>query len=1841
MREELMEVLEALYQLEERRLARGDFEGWCSPEEIAGTLRPDHVHAGDALWARRCLEQLWSQRKVLQIPTEAPAGSASHELRDVELRGRDAFAGSVSCLPVDGQDCRGPNPDSRERVAVYDAGVRTSYRSRVAEIARLLSRNYARMTMSPTTGLLRYEARPQWRPLYEVRIEALMRDWHSDVLAGKLVTERGGPKVAEFWLDAGIDRARLVRAIEAVLTALAQLFRDTGRPECLARFQVSSILRILAGLYCSDYRRETDAHIITAGVGSGKSFAFQVGALIHTAYKALAGQRSIQVLMLYPRVMLAANQFQDLFKLVERVSRALGVPLDGPVPDAGGQLVAGRSGSTTGRGELFSAIQEAYRGTRQIVISNLDTLANRLIHPEAVEGLVRDLDLVVLDEVHVLSGLYGAHAKMVLARLQLARAMWRLRRTKPACQFEDLLDRRGDDGDPYVVAASATISEPRAHLARILVRPPARIGHVRADDMLETGWVHHLFLKQRPEASSMTAAVNAVSCLVHNRRDGLVHEYYQLREDGGLVSLDGLSNPIQPDPALEPRDVRQIHKTLAFSDSLDGVNRWADLIADNERSKAASMLQQAGVTLGSVPYFVRFHEPLWRTVHHMTFEQDPPKWQQAAWKHYGALCQDCKQGVQSRITREPPGLNQAGRRKIRELWDFTEQNDSSYLQRMGVPPDRVGAETFAPVRDAGTESHIGNLHECGFFASGLCWWWSRDHLGNNHPAPASATEPLDGHKKPCENDEDRYHPVGAIRLRTLTSKDDTNFSAASIDAVFRGKASSIFRSKSFQESEENCSLLVGSPRIEVGIDLSRVADGLTFRAMRDPSSFQQKIGRVGRELASDSLLVHVVTENARDHFYFRNPRLALDPEYLQPIPLHENNRIVAQNHYFIAILDFLCLQGTGPNGGRIAGDGERLALVNDHKYNPSFTNWSAKVLAVNEFLFGNHPRQRRNLENLGRYLRLLGAQDSDVAQSAAMPGKGPADPPVTLGINVGAIDVFRHEFGPNFFLTSLQIPGVGPTSLANLCSSPEATPMVLGAPPRHEEFLLQLPRDEIRKSRSYLHDLLKLPVFRRGVPSRKLPGNQPHLWPPTFFEPAGKEYVRVFLEEHGRQKDLGFETVGMALALLSPGTISYRYPGNPMKVPVQKFGATGLTNVVSRVEAVHLDVDDAEYFERCLCRPLTQAELPVEFPSMAPTVPVFSPRQIGLIPADSKPAVTPTGLMADDDSRSRATPATVQLPTPPRCFALRWYRVVPSSPALQPPPVRMDRYVLGSSGASLPPPHLFGLFHSIGYDEALVVTEFIWGLDRQFASRGVEPSRLVYYDSKQTNSSPVALGSHFQTIGIRFELDLQAGSSFDEFFREVWRQNGSGAHQAILLHTLHAFLAEHARNPDPNLAPGQEKSRPSIFAVRDIEKLVLFHLLESWHPSGNPGRAPASPLVLTLDDIAGCFRPGHRNFISEARYRQLCAWVSVCQNPVNLDQRQRTLQATHANFQEASDAVSKLDKAYFHTTGTDVLLNTLGLAMHAAGLRLSGAQGSDLGYFFVKRDDGPAAIYLFDADELGNGTVNLIRDTMHVSAVEQILVSKQLGLGQDPDPLPTTDFVNCLEDVLQECPSSHASQLAFHDVQAVGPCLHGLSGARNGEARIAGRVFEFLRKGLGLTSIDHVLPFQACPEFLAHASQYTVHAALRLVPSPDYSTFQALESAMGFCIDGCIACVVAPEQNIKGVLSAKDTVSKLLLDAMYRTLVCESNSPWTGLVYPGTGPGRTETWARMAQIVASAVGKNIQTATPVQLSLPGRGGSIPVTVIPAAVVGGWDRVFRPSWAAAPVPAERVRPRMAF
>ena len=1871
---ELSAVLNALYSVEQPSLLRGDFAPWSTPEDVAAALPAGFPHHGDAAWTRAQLEDLWAARKVLQIPGEEAVEPSA--MRAVRLRGLDAHGDEDGRLRNETNDVREPADSEFAGVAIYDASTRVKYRSRVAEVGRLLQQNFQRFHMAPATGVIRYERRPQWRPVRDLVVADLSAQWAADIRRGELLLPVGEEGVTQpYPLRSAVQREELARATEAVLAALGE------RLARLASFQVTSILATLAGLYCDGYRESYDGQVVTASVGSGKSFAFQIGALIHIAHARLCGETGVRVLLLYPRVVLAANQFKELEEIVTRVGELLDVDLARPVLDAGGQLVRqfGSSEKEKEKGALFNAIKRAYGGNHSLFVSNLDTLANRLQHPEACSALVKNLDLIVCDEVHLLQGIYGSHARMLLKRLRLLRALWQLRGRHPDLHIAQLLKRVQQFPAPYVIGASATIAEPARHTGRLLATNENRIFAVPTGATEKTGWVHHFFLRQKPEVSTMTALINATSCLIHNRRDGLFREYYQPRggeEVPRSLALDDLGNPVRRfhPGTVEPRDPSQIHKTLGFCDSLDGVGRWADLVADNERTKQGGEVSP-NPGWDEYPYFTRFQEPLWRHVHQQSFAETTEVWQRELRQEYGKLCRDCKKGIRCSAPRVPENFQGTRRERVEELWSqkivrgTPEGKEGfprrSYLNHLGVGLEFATAGWLQPLRDASQAEVISNLDGCPFFQTGLCWWWSMDHTGSNVSAPPAFSTPLNGIKAlQADDGYGKHHFVNGIRLQSFTSQHNANLmSLATINDIFRGPTREVLRDRVTYKSDtqENSALVIGSPRLEVGVDLSRVSDGITYRAMRDPSSLQQKVGRVGREPNSDSVLLHLVTQNTRDQYYFRNPQIALDPDFLQALPLHEDNRIVAQHHFWMATIDFLGLQGAEPGSGAIAAQGERIALINDHSRRMSFSGWVEKVRAVQEFLFGSHPNQPENLENLRAYLRLLGARSIEIENPAEAAGLTAAQAPRSR--DVGVIDVLRHEFGPNFFLTPLPAARGPAVTLAQLCSLPSDPKLAIrpdqiaASFPRHAHFLqlIDAETDNAFLGRSYLWDLLTQPIFRRGLPAKNIPGNHPFVWTPNYFESIGTETVRIIdADAAGREK--GYESVSAVLGLLVPGTVTYRYDAGasgPCKVPVSQKHALGTPEEVApSVQAVQLNVDLPEYFEPAdNCVAIDGSDLPRDFFGLGPIY-IFTPRQLAVIRAQSDPHVTLDGMMADGDSRPSAIlgsePPAIRIMTPPRCYSLRWFRLELRSP--EPVVSRLQREIEKYAQPSdkplavFPLPPVLASFSSIHFDRELSVTDFAWGLDRQFMSRAIDPARLVYKGpaGPEFTKQSVALGHCFTAPGLVFTLPTGAQSAVDQLFTEVWQHHESVVYQSLLWQVLNAFLSEHARlapNPEATWLKGPQ---PSVFTLRNLRTIILFHLLRRWHPDADSNQRPATPPNFSFVQVANCFDENHADHLDKGTFADICEIVAHIHEAPSPEQHRDTLFKTWPYFAAACAEADKWNEAFFRDTALELLLNSLGIAMHEAALRQTGAEQENISYFY-KRGETAAEMFLFDTDAFGNGTAELVRDNLVIPNAERTLAGKRRQIGHFVDPLPSKDFAHSLEEELQECASSQAAHLAYHAITPVsGGAWEGLRGECDGERRRAGALYDFLHVRLGIASFDETAALRECPEFLAYISQsYAVYNGYALVGSGDFPAYQALESACGYCLAGCVGCVTAPESNLHGNLNARESVNKTLLDAFYRRVIVESGTSEAAVCYPAAGPAHTCAWTDQWQTAAAGLAQHAGGATHLLVPKPGSSDVFAVSVSPAVTRESPAVVLRTGWTRVALPVELARVHMTF
>ena len=168
--------------------------------------------------------------------------------------------------------------------------------------------------------------------------------------------------------------------------------------------------------------------LVASGTASGKSLCYAVPLI-----ERLGRDASARALLVFPTKALCQDQFRSLSGLLE----AAGL---------GDRLIGVYDGDTPGN------LRRRLRDQAAVVLTNPDMLHAALMPQHARwAGFLSRLDLLVLDELHVYSGIFGVNVAFLLRRL--------LR----ACQHYETR--------PQVIACSATVGNPHELAARLLGRP--------------------------------------------------------------------------------------------------------------------------------------------------------------------------------------------------------------------------------------------------------------------------------------------------------------------------------------------------------------------------------------------------------------------------------------------------------------------------------------------------------------------------------------------------------------------------------------------------------------------------------------------------------------------------------------------------------------------------------------------------------------------------------------------------------------------------------------------------------------------------------------------------------------------------------------------------------------------------------------------------------------------------------------------------------------------------------------------------------------------------------------------------------------------------------------------------------------------------------------------------------------------------------------------------------------------------------------------------------------------------------------------------------------------------
>jgi hypothetical protein len=1672
-----------------------------------------------------------------------------------------------------------PDPPSwrRRQVFMPDDLHHWYVRSRVAESARLLFANRERFGLEAATAHLGYELQARFRPDRTA----------ADVTA---VVER---------LQRLVDAGQLPRAEDTAALRLALQVVGAGLGcSRIAAFQERAWEAILRSLFGRP--RSSDATIITAGVSSGKTFAFLLPTLTLLVYRALRGEgRRNRALIIYPRTSLVEDQYHGLRELLAQINAQLaihrpGVKLtDRPALDAGQMLAQSLDSTATSLAETLPAVTQ--QGI-EIILTTPESLKNRMLDPRAVRPYLRDVEIVVFDEIHLMEGLAGCHGIYFIRRMRQL-----LRDLHEDAQFE-----------PAWVGASATVAEPVEHCARVLSLNQARVVHVTPTpgELIRFGTFHHIFLHTRVGKPSISAVTNGMACLVHTRNDCTAFNHYV-------------------DPAAAPLEVRssdEIPKTLAFVDSLSTIGRLRFTTADNEKTYEPHEL--------APPYYSWFYRPAAR--------RDATAGEAKA---IGAQrladvrewCQKCYHGQPARI--ESAALKSP---------------EFSFLRTGLRMDDKAKARATPPGFPQALQQlsgPIGNLDQCPFHEFRLCWWFSQDSaerrtIGNGRIAldQNRAVAYTSKTEDPDVGLHDNVNDYFVTRSRALWE--------------FGGQQARL--AAGIPDRAEAVSTLLASPRIEVGVDFQNVRDGITHKAMRSAASFQQKVGRVGREDNSDSLVVTFLAHRPTDAHFAHHPARLIDATHLDPIPLKSENPDVLRNHMFAAGLEFLASRspGTIPDAGQeinIIGTGS--GRVPD--------SWEDKVRACIAFLGANRPTVRSFMlgatqqpaasrsvadESIDNLLRLLGVFVADLTgvysagRTAAHwfkvnqpPVPTPAFTAILSGLEsvldalrkasiacppslVPAINRLRAEaeaatpVAPTLTLAATSL-ATG-TAAALAAGLPPATAgVLLGAVGQAQivattlaSLSLAAPLAQLRVAHEtlqaffeqsdpgtrmmeqyYLHDILtRLLPFRDFYPFGLVR---------THFQHVNARQVRVNLPNNEQDA----EALSTALYELLPGTWNYRWvrPRKSRCGPINQLAGTG---------EHFANLSNIEGPNRAAFEPtgavLAAVELPSDMPA-APAdtkVPILRPVRLWVDLAFNRPdARFDNQLIGDDDESGRVDDPQLKrsCPTLPRAYPATWYRVTPNGTA---------RSVVGEAdpeNVTSPIPHTMPaigrvLIDGITFSADLKTDRYVYAIDRSYGSGGIESPRIHYRYGP--TPLPVVLGDTLRkTDGLTFRLKQAA---LDSLIEEAIAAPGA-ARGEVTIRAIRRFIGrEGACGP---------------FQAEMLRKILLMQHLDG-------GGTLASLDASAVRSLLSGMTKGRYDLISSALIDGVFAGVDPAETVSGRGRQFDWYTDAWPVFQAVQSAASRFTSQFVASVAKDILVHTMAVTTLDGLSRLVGATDGDLSYF---HQPDRKEFYIFDSVEGGNGCAETIERFLQIPPLRRILAARG-GAGT----LPSADGFMLIEETLAACPAQSATRLL------VETCRKGIDDAADLRfpkglvADLQARIRHEYDPVAGARSIvDHLLRTEPGTfsewQDLLWLQVVAERFAPSLVAANLCPNFESLRSRTHLCITGCLECVDNGDQSVYGALASREHVSKPLLDALRKLVV--SKEPQAFLQIPsGTAvsaalqansgrPVTDPSGQPVTALVDDQGGKRrvlltqvLSTVSP-DLSIPG--GAL---LTPAAPGPGWD-----------------------
>ena len=652
----------------------------------------------------------------------------------------------------------------------------------------------------------------------------------------------------------GHSIAHVLEDLDFVLDSIALLPKYTANGGLrYSEFQVESIVIALLQSWTST---AGNALVVTADTGMGKTLSFSIPTLVSAVSSLRNEERSMNQLLLYPRNALAKDQFQELQNMVKYVNKRLhesGRKCIGIALDADGLI---KSSERYVRYPLPAGMGPEWGvGTGNVFEASSQVYGGE----SAAEIVLASIESFRrrLRNPAVVSGLKRGLSRIVFDEVHLSSGLQGGHHHFLVGRLKQLLyDFNPEKNRKHalrLIGVSATIAKPKQHLQKIWGGALQSIKHVEGmvtSSGAPAGLMHHVMYKPRLGTPMVGALVDLSSSVTHQRR---------ARD----FTREGTS----------PAELKRLQKTIGFSDSHQVVGDWWSFMLPNESTEKTSNNRRLASADGDLrrPYAHWHSKPL--SLHDGGSE----------------VCDTCQTGVHHSTPLNIQG-SQLGLLKAKLSHTAVNPDTPSWNYNNCVDPEK----TYS----------ISGLETCTYLEMGKCWWFA-PRTGEMESRPGDIAY------------ESFKEVTRTKRFTSITKRGEPEDDAEqemSANKVFASKPKFGAYENTHNDAEQNNTIVphdfvIATPTLEVGVDMDNVSEVITHKAIRNISSYRQKVGRAGREPGSDALAVTLASRRASDFGHYRSMNRLVSDKISDPVPVASNNSTILKHHTYEAVFDYLARGG--------------------------------------------------------------------------------------------------------------------------------------------------------------------------------------------------------------------------------------------------------------------------------------------------------------------------------------------------------------------------------------------------------------------------------------------------------------------------------------------------------------------------------------------------------------------------------------------------------------------------------------------------------------------------------------------------------------------------------------------------------------------------------------------------------------------------------------------------------------------------------------------------------------------------------------------------------------------